>query len=725
MIGMESVTPKGGRKAREQMRVFGMNERKPGIPALRALMEGTKETLGGRKIESYFHNLAQVQRNDAIGRMIDPTTNDRWVLRGMGLPTEIPLRTDEPVLRRTPSGAPVIDPATGQPLQRGGDRRVRQVSVVDVDPERVAQIEERLLAQATKRAEARGVEITPADEARIAREAQALAEKAQQQRVDQTQQRLMAEATKRAEARGTPITPREVARIEREARVLTQQFAKPTVRQAHRSTAQGSEYVSNKLIADVGYEVTERNLMEAAKRTGMSPIAAQATLWFRQKFGSDLFGGKKSAQGLPLDQQEHLAAAGTARLDPYLADVPTEERVGRRTVVIPHAERVERAEKLLTARDSALAKEVTDSIEANGGATFALGGEGRAGTDVTAVSIFPERQLMVPRAAKSAEDGWIPAVVAFMQDNADLLRNPDFAIGGWVAPALTPAERRAGKTAVKFAGREVPPNTLVLDVVATPSRGHNNLVAKTLGMEFNQYSVYDLLQFQEQGTGGMSWLAGSPAARNAAAARRPHVYERGTVLDPNQIAARIAALEADPRLSDKQRVMLKWWKRQRDRQQRPGAAAAAATGTEGDLGGGLLRHPDGKPITVHHGSTARDIVVTDLDPARPNVRPVSGVRGVSFTTDAHAASGYTRPPRSSIKVPPGRVLSANLVMHHPLDITDTVAKLRKRGMSFGDAKREALKALTPEHDGVIFRGDKMNPDEYQVFSRDQIRPVSE
>jgi hypothetical protein len=135
---------------------------------------------------------------------------------------------------------------------------------------------------------------------------------------------------------------------------------------------------------------------------------------------------------------------------------------------------------------------------------------------------------------------------------------------------------------------------------------------------------------------------------------------------------------------------------------------------------GIL-HADGQPVVFHHGSTSRDINVADLDPGREGVRPRSGAAGLSFTTDPRAASGYTRPPKAGIKTPAGRVLAAHLSMRNPLDITDAIKRGQKKGLSFGDAKREALKALTPEHDGVIFRGDRVNHDEYQVFSREQVR----
>jgi hypothetical protein len=542
VITVESTVPKKGRRAREIERVFGMDKKKPGIPALRAMIEGEKTELGGRKIESYFHNLAQIQRENAIGNMIEPTTNDRWILRAMGLPTEVPLTTGELVPRRGPTGEALLDPTTGEPMIRGaegGSPRQQPVVNVEVNAKRQAQMRAQLLAAAEAR----------------------------------------------AKKRGTPLTARELAKVERDAEGLARQYDIPTLKQRTRSTSQGSEYVSQKTIADVGYEMAERNVTEAARRRAMSPVHAQATLWFREKFGSDLFGGRKGTQGLPLDQQQILAEAGEARLAPVLAGVGPRGKVGKgkRMVVLTEAQRRKAAEKLLKRRDTKLGKEITKSIEDHGGATYTLGGQPRVGEDRTAVSIFPERQLMVPPAARDAKKGWTPAVVAFMQDNADLLRNPEFSIGGWVSSPRTPAERRArSKLPVTFAGREVPPGTLVLDIVATPSRAHNNLIAKTLGMEFNQFAVFDLLKKGDVSTGGMSWQPGTPHSRNLAAARRPEVYARQGALDPAQIDARIAALEADTRLSPQQQIMLKWWKRQRARQQRQPAAAAQATGTEGE-----------------------------------------------------------------------------------------------------------------------------------------------
>ena len=139
---------------------------------------------------------------------------------------------------------------------------------------------------------------------------------------------------------------------------------------------------------------------------------------------------------------------------------------------------------------------------------------------------------------------------------------------------------------------------------------------------------------------------------------------------------------------------------------------------------GMLLDKTGQPLTVYHGSVARDIDITMLDPAREPVRPRPGqLNGIYFTSDQRAAGGYVRPARAGIKVPAGRVLAAHLVMKNPLDITKAIKAGRKKGLSFGDAKREALKAVTPDHDGVVFRGDAYNADEYLVFSQSQIRAV--
>jgi ADP-Ribosyltransferase in polyvalent proteins len=102
-------------------------------------------------------------------------------------------------------------------------------------------------------------------------------------------------------------------------------------------------------------------------------------------------------------------------------------------------------------------------------------------------------------------------------------------------------------------------------------------------------------------------------------------------------------------------------------------------------------------------------------------RPSSSLGGFSFTSDPRSAHGYAVYAARKTGGRP-RMIQAGLNMQNPLDITDTIRKLQKyKRMSFGDAKRVALQQFDPAtHDGVIFRGDSLNPDEYVVFNPEQI-----
>lgn len=122
---------------------------------------------------------------------------------------------------------------------------------------------------------------------------------------------------------------------------------------------------------------------------------------------------------------------------------------------------------------------------------------------------------------------------------------------------------------------------------------------------------------------------------------------------------------------------------------------------------------NGNPLMVYHGSPTGGI--TTFDPTAPAVRPRTGPPGIYFTNSAGAASSY--------KGRGGSVMSAYLKIKNPLDITADIANGQKHGLSFGDAKREALKGLSSGYDGVIFWGDESNPGEFVVFSPDQVRLV--
>jgi hypothetical protein len=138
---------------------------------------------------------------------------------------------------------------------------------------------------------------------------------------------------------------------------------------------------------------------------------------------------------------------------------------------------------------------------------------------------------------------------------------------------------------------------------------------------------------------------------------------------------------------------------------------------------GTVLGKDGTPLTLYHGSTAKGMTTATLDLNASRVRQATTPTGVAFTSDERAAHGYARSPGKSSEGGNkfGSVVKANLVMKNPLDITKDVKAGQKRGLTFGDAKREALKKLTPEHDGMIFRGDRVNSDEYVAFGKHQIR----
>lgn len=135
---------------------------------------------------------------------------------------------------------------------------------------------------------------------------------------------------------------------------------------------------------------------------------------------------------------------------------------------------------------------------------------------------------------------------------------------------------------------------------------------------------------------------------------------------------------------------------------------------------------NGEPLVVYHGSLERSLEV--FDTTRETTRSAHGDQaGAYFTPDAATAAGYTRPGLrdTANKGKRGRVYAAYLSLQNPLDTTRAIAEGRKRGLSFGDAKRAALTALDREvHDGVVFRGDAANPPEYVAFKPNQIKSVN-
>jgi ADP-Ribosyltransferase in polyvalent proteins len=99
------------------------------------------------------------------------------------------------------------------------------------------------------------------------------------------------------------------------------------------------------------------------------------------------------------------------------------------------------------------------------------------------------------------------------------------------------------------------------------------------------------------------------------------------------------------------------------------------------------------------------------------------MKGIYFSGDERSAWGYANMAGRRPGAGQRQVVAANLTMSNPLDITNMIKNGQRRGLSFGDAKRAALKNVTPEHDGVIFRGNSVNPPEYIVFRHDQVTRI--
>lgn len=130
-----------------------------------------------------------------------------------------------------------------------------------------------------------------------------------------------------------------------------------------------------------------------------------------------------------------------------------------------------------------------------------------------------------------------------------------------------------------------------------------------------------------------------------------------------------------------------------------------------------------RELQAFHGTPNRELNLEDLDLNREPIRGRSGPPGIYFS-NAEGANSYARNPIGAKDRAFGKILEATLTFENPLDITKDIAKYRKKGLSFTDAKREALKSLNSTHDGVIFNGDKLNPPEYIALRKETIKPPS-
>ena len=131
---------------------------------------------------------------------------------------------------------------------------------------------------------------------------------------------------------------------------------------------------------------------------------------------------------------------------------------------------------------SELTRQVSSWLVANEGATFNLFFGNMAGQSLYAVSLFPERSVVLP-GRDIPED----LLRRFIWDNQDLLTDPRNSIGIW------------------YSGTS---DAIYLDIAVTlPQRAE----AISLGKQYNQEAIYDLGQDKVLITGGTGeWQPGLP-----------------------------------------------------------------------------------------------------------------------------------------------------------------------------------------------------------------------
>ena len=127
-----------------------------------------------------------------------------------------------------------------------------------------------------------------------------------------------------------------------------------------------------------------------------------------------------------------------------------------------------------------LARQAVSRLVDHEGATFNLFFGNMAGQSLYAVSLYPERSVVIP-GETVPED----LLRKFIEDNQDLLADPRNSVGLWYSVAL---------------------QAIYLDVSVTlPDR----VEAVSLGERYNQEAIYDLVQDEILDTGGTGeWREG-------------------------------------------------------------------------------------------------------------------------------------------------------------------------------------------------------------------------
>lgn len=124
----------------------------------------------------------------------------------------------------------------------------------------------------------------------------------------------------------------------------------------------------------------------------------------------------------------------------------------------------------------------------------------------------------------------------------------------------------------------------------------------------------------------------------------------------------------------------------------------------------------------YHGTSK---TFDEFKPNTPFIKATGGhdLTGIYFSGDPQSAANFAGMDQRRSGGGRQQVIAAEIAMNNPLDITASIKKFQKQGMSFGDAKRAALKGVGPGHDGVVFKGNSVNPPEYIAFNSHQITRI--
>jgi hypothetical protein len=253
-------------------------------------------------------------------------------------------------------------------------------------------------------------------------------------------------------------------------------------------------------IDNSAYEVMEQTKKQVAKELGWNTSQVQAASWAGSReaqAAKKLAEGKpwkKQQQGYPMLQQHKLREAEDRLIDQGLVKrTETKMNLGKKERAL-NPDAVETKLELTPAGKKVFEpaiKAVYDLTRKNGGASVNLKTGAFSDEPLSAVSLFPERTLTIPKGVQLTPNH----VKGFIMDNLDLLENPNLAVGSWVNP-------KTGET--------------VLDISATVSNEADNYLAKHLGQKYGQEAAFDFSTKAEISTGGTGRGTGD----------EPHLYQR-------------------------------------------------------------------------------------------------------------------------------------------------------------------------------------------------------